>query len=135
MSVEALNPEGLQQSDGYHQIMVGAGSRIVFMSGQIARLPDGTLVGEGDLAAQIEQAYVNVNTAVVAAGGTFDDVAKITLYIVDWSPEKEPAMVDGIIRAAGRLGVDPRKATTLIGVSALMEPALLVEIEATAVLS
>jgi enamine deaminase RidA (YjgF/YER057c/UK114 family) len=135
VSVEPLNPDGLEKSDAYHQVMVGTGSRIVFLSGQVSRLADGSLVGDGDLAAQIEQTYVNVGTAIAAAGGTFDDIAKITIYVVDWTPEKEATLGEGIMRAAMKLGTDPRKATTLVGVAALLDPTLLVEVEATAVLA
>ena len=67
-------------------------------------------------------------------GGSFDDVAKLTLYIVDWSEEKLPALGEGVGRAAARLGVDPIKPVTLLSVSALGEPDLLVEIDAVAVL-
>lgn len=71
MPIEALNPEGLPQSDVYRQIAVATGSRLVFLAGQVARDADGTPVGEGDLAAQIEQAFRNVGTALAAVGGTF----------------------------------------------------------------
>ena len=45
-------------------------------------------MGAGDLAAQVEQAYLNVATALASVGGSFADVAKLTVYVVDWSPEK-----------------------------------------------
>jgi enamine deaminase RidA (YjgF/YER057c/UK114 family) len=61
-------------------------------------------------------------------------VAKLTFYVVDWSPEKMDALGEGVARAAGALGIDPLKAVTLIAVAALAEPDLLVEIEAIAVL-
>lgn len=77
---------------------------------------------------------MNIGTAMVEIGGSFDDVAKLTIYVVDWSPEKLPQLGEGVGRAAERLGVDPLKPITLIGVAALGEPDLLVEVEATAVL-
>ena len=70
----------------------------------------------------------------VPAGGSFDDVAKLTIYVVDWSPDKLPLIGEGVGRAAAKLGVDPTKPITLLGVAALGEPDLLVEVEATAVL-
>jgi len=91
-------------------------------------------VGAGDLATQVEQALRNVATGVTAAGGSFADVAKLTIFVVDWSPDKLAAIGEGVARAAGALGIDPTKAVTLIGVAALAEPDLLVEIAATAVL-
>jgi enamine deaminase RidA (YjgF/YER057c/UK114 family) len=134
MPVELLNPEGLPKPDVYRQVAVATGSRFVFLSGQVARTADGSPVGAGDLAAQVEQALRNVVTGVEAAGGTFADVAKLTVYVVDWSPEKMAAFGEGVGRASAALGIDPTKAVTLLGVSALGEPDLLVEIEAVAVL-
>ncbi len=46
-------------------------------------------------------------TALAAVGGSFDDVAKLTLYVVDWSGDKMTALGEGVKRAAARLGVDP----------------------------
>lgn len=134
MPIELFNPEGIPQPDAYRQVAIATGSRLVFIAGQVARLADGTPVGPADLAAQVEQALVNVNTAIVGVGGTFADIAKLTIYVVDWSPDKMAAFGEGAMRAASRLGVDPLKPVTLIGVAALAEPDLLVEIEATAVL-
>ncbi len=93
-----------------------------------------TPVGEGDLAAQVEQAYLNVAAALDAVGGSFDDVAKLTVYVVDWSPEKLADLGAGVSRAADTIQGDPVRPTTLLGVAALGEPDLLVEVEAVAVL-
>ncbi|MBT2540832.1 RidA family protein [Streptomyces sp. ISL-44] len=86
------------------------------------------------LAAQVEQCYLNIGIALADVGGSFDDVAKLTVYVVDWHPDKMPLLGEGVARAAAKLGVDPVKPITLLGVAALGEPDLLVEIEATAVL-
>ena len=134
MPVQLLNPEGLTQPEDYRHVAIATGTRTVYLSGQVARDADGTQVGAGDLAAQVEQAYLNVATALAAVGGSFDDVAKLTLYVVDWSADKLPKLGEGVERAAGRLGVDPVKPTTLIPVGALAEPDLLVEVDAIAVL-
>jgi len=134
MTIELFNPDGIPQPDVYRQVAVATGSRLVFLSGQVARTADGEPVGVGDLAAQVEQALVNVNTALTGVGGSFADVAKLTLYVVDWEPHKMAAVGDGVGRAAARLGIDPLKAVTLIGVASLAEPDLMIEIEATAVM-
>ncbi|MEV0828400.1 RidA family protein [Nonomuraea rubra] len=134
MTVTLINPDGLPKPDVYRQMSIATGSRLVFLAGQVARDAEGRRVGEGDLAAQVEQAYLNIGTALAAAGGSFDDVAKLTVYVVDWTPDKMPLLGEGIMRAAAKLGVDPVKPITLLGVAALGEPDLLVEVEATAVL-
>lgn len=134
MPIDLFNPEGLTQPDAYRHVAVATGTRMVFIAGQVARLADGTPVGAGDLAAQTEQALCNVATAIEGAGGTFADIGKLTIYVVDWTPEKMDAIGEGAMRAAEQAGIDPTKATTLIGVAALAEPDLLVEIEAIAVL-
>jgi enamine deaminase RidA (YjgF/YER057c/UK114 family) len=134
MPVELINPAGLPTPEHYSQVAVATGSRTVYLAGQVARTADGEPVGPGDLAAQVEQALLNVATGVAAAGGTFDDVAKLTFYVVDWSPEKLAGIGEGAGRAAARLGVSPVKPVTLLGVAALGEPDLLVEVEAIAVL-
>jgi len=134
MTVELVDPAGLPVSEAYAQAAVATGRRTVYLAGQVARDGAGVPVGAGDLAAQVEQAYLNIGTALAGVGGGFDDVAKLTIYVVDWTPDKGQALFEGVARAATRLGIVPRKPTTLIGVAALGEPDLLVEVEATAVL-
>jgi len=134
MTVTLINPDCLPKPDVYRQLSIATGSKLVFLAGQVARDADGRPVGEGDFAAQVEQAYLNIGTALSEIGGSFDDVAKLTIYVVDWSPEKLPLLGEGVGRAAAKLGVDPVKPITLLGVAALGEPDLMVEVEATAVL-
>ena len=134
MTVELLNPIGLPQPEFYRQMAVTTGTRTVYLAGQVARTAAGDQVGPGDLAAQVEQAYLNVATALAAVGGSFDDVAKLTVYVVDWNEHKLPALGEGVGRAAAKLGVDPTKPVTLLSVAALGEPDLLVEVDAIAVL-
>ncbi|WUH98668.1 RidA family protein [Spirillospora sp. NBC_00431] len=134
MAVTLMNPDGLPKPEVYRQVSIATGSRTVYLAGQVARDADGGKVGEGDLAAQAEQALLNVGTAVAAAGGSYDDVAKLTIYVVDWTPDKMDLLGEGIARAAAKMGVDPVKPATLLGIAALAEPDLMIEIEAIAVL-
>jgi len=134
MPITLVNPEALPKVDIYHQVSVATGSRLVFIAGQVAIDADGNPVGKGDFAAQVEQCYLNVGTALAEVGATFDDVAKLTVYLVDWTPDKMPSLVEGVARASARLGVPPAAPLTGIGVVALAEPDLLVEVEATAVI-
>ncbi|MFI6449993.1 RidA family protein [Streptosporangium amethystogenes] len=134
MAITLVNPEGLPKVDIYRQVSVATGSKLVFIAGQVARDADGGRVGEGDLAAQAEQCYLNIGTALAEVGGSFDDVAKLTVYIVDWTPDKMPLLLEGIARASAKLGITSAPPLTGVGVAALAEPDLLVEIEATAVI-
>ena len=134
MTVTLVNPEGLPKVDIYRQVSVASGSRLVFVAGQVARDADGGKVGEGDFAAQVEQCYLNLGTALAEVGGSFDDVVKLTVYLVDWTPDKMPLFVEGVARAAAKLGITPAAPLTGIGVATLAEPDLMVEVEATAVL-
>ncbi|MFJ9800552.1 RidA family protein [Streptomyces wuyuanensis] len=134
MTVRLVNPGGLPEIDSYHQVSVASGSKLVFVAGQVAWDADGAAVGEGDLAAQVEQCYLNVGTALAGVGATFDDVAKLTVYVVDWTPDKMPLFLEGVARAAATLGGTPVPPGTLLGVAALAVPEHLVEIEATAVI-
>jgi len=129
-----INPAGLVTPQGYTHLAVATGSRTVYVSGQVAQDADGNVVGAGDLAAQAEQAFRNVATALAAAGATMADVARTTLYVVDWSPEKMEPLFAGFGRVAAELGIAQPGPTTLIGVAALAAPDLLIEVEVTAVI-
>jgi enamine deaminase RidA (YjgF/YER057c/UK114 family) len=136
VAVETVNPDDLPDPVLYHHIAIATGSRMVFIAGQNARDTQGRPVGPGDLAAQTEQAYLNVAAALTRIGATFDDVAKLTIFVVDWHPDMMPALEDGVARASAKLGIEfPVRTTTLLGVSSLAEPDMLVEVEATAVLA
>ncbi|MGW0749891.1 RidA family protein [Streptomyces sp. NPDC002587] len=134
MTITLVNPEGLPEVDAYQQVSIATGSKLVFIAGQVAWDVKGATVGVGDLAAQVEQCYLNVGTALAGVGGSFDDVAKLTVYVVDWTPDKMPQLMEGLGRAAAKLGVTAAPPASLLGVAALDVPDHLVEIEATAVL-
>lgn len=134
MAVTLVNPDGLPKTDVYRQVSIASGSKLIFIAGQVAWDAEGVTVGAGDLAAQVERCYLNIGTALAAAGGSFDDVAKLTVHVVDWTPDKMPRLLEGISRAAAELGAAPVPPATLLGVAALDVPEHLVEIEAVAVL-
>ncbi|EPH44711.1 RidA family protein [Streptomyces aurantiacus] len=134
MAITLVNPGGLPEIDAYRQVSIATGTKQVFIAGQVAWDADGVTVGEGDLAAQVEQCYLNIGTALAHVGASFHDVAKLTVYVVDWTPDQMPLLLEGITRAATKLGVTPVPPGTLLGVAALDVPEHLVEIEATAVM-
>jgi enamine deaminase RidA (YjgF/YER057c/UK114 family) len=89
---------------------------------------DGVLVGEGDVHAQAVQALENIEHALRAAGATIGDVVRTRIYmtnILEW---------EAVGRAHGRFFGEIRPATTMVEVSRLIGPKMLVEIEAEAIL-
>lgn len=134
MAITLLNPEGMPKVDELHQVAVATGSKMVFIAGQVSWDADGRVVGEGDLAAQLEQCYRNIATALAAVGGSFHDVARLTIYVPDWTPDKWPAVQDGLARVSAMLGFTPLPPITMPGIGAGFTPDILVEVEATAVI-
>lgn len=133
--IETLNPPTLPEPQGFTHVAIASGTRMVFLAGQVAEDTNGELVGAGDLAAQTEQALINVAACLEAAGATFADVAKTTMYVVDWEEAKLEQLVAGTMRAAERLGAPPLVPVTLVPVPRLFSPDHLIEIDSTAVLT
>jgi enamine deaminase RidA (YjgF/YER057c/UK114 family) len=107
------------------------GSKIIYLSGQVGTLEDGTIAG-ATLSEQTAQAFRNIKVALAANGAAVADIAKITFYVVDWDMEKLGGLMEGAVAALGdELSVT---ATTLVGVKSLFEPNWLIEIDVTAVI-
>ncbi|MEV8092257.1 RidA family protein [Streptomyces nigra] len=135
MTVQYVTPEGMLQPVPYHHVAVGTGTKHVHVSGQIARLADGTAVAPGDLAGQVAQALRNTSVGLASAGASFEDVMRLTFYVTRWSPEKIDEFMAGVEAVAGEIGLAlPLPPASLIGVESLFEPDVLVEVEATALL-
>ncbi|MFP7761296.1 RidA family protein [Marisediminicola sp. LYQ134] len=135
MTVHLTSPDSLMQPVPYHHVAVATGARHVHVSGQIARTADARPVAPGDLAGQVAQALRNTHAGLASVGAGFDDVVRLTVYVTDWSPDKIDAFMSGITGVADEIGLRlPLPPASLIGVSYLFEPDVLVEIEATAVL-
>jgi len=134
MTVNLLNPPGHRQDPLYHHVSVASGTRYIHLAGQVAWDEHGQLVAPGDLAGQVAQVLRNVNKGLDAAGATFADVVRITWYAADWHKDKFEAFTAGMARAAHELDI-PTFPASLIGVSILYEPGILIEAEATAVVA
>ena len=135
MAVEHLDPEGAPAVEGIAQVSIGRGSKVVFFSGQIGRLLDGSPAGE-DLRSQTAQALRNLQAIADAAGVTAADITKTTILIKDYDSTRFEEFMAGFgeyIGGGGTIGTIAA-ASTLIGVSALFEPWCQIEIDATAVL-
>ncbi len=100
----------------------------IFVAGQVANDANGVLVGVGDARAQTEQCFKNVEAALQAAGAGWDDVTKITCFLVNAD--------DYAAYAEVRNGIFPENgpASSTVIVTALVRPEMLVEVEAYAVL-
>ncbi|WP_405093108.1 RidA family protein [Micromonospora sp. NBC_01392] len=134
MSVTRFSPDGLQPHTPYHHVAVATGARHIHVSGQIARLGDGTPVAPGDLSGQVAQVLRNTGRALTGADASFDDVVRLTFYVTGWQPELIGPFMAGIESVAEELGLPrPLPPASLIGVDHLFEPDVLVELETTAV--
>jgi enamine deaminase RidA (YjgF/YER057c/UK114 family) len=124
-----LRPAGGRRPSGYSDGIEARG-RLVFVAGQIATTSDGTVAAR-DLGAQVEQALRNVVAVLSAGGADPSHVVRMTWFVTD---------MDEYRRARAHVGEAYRAvmgnhypAMTLVAVTALVDPAARVEIEATAV--
>jgi reactive intermediate/imine deaminase len=101
---------------------------MVFVSGTVAWGPDGKLVGRGDVYAQAKQTLANIEGYLREAGATLKDVVRTRIYLTDIGRWQEVA------RAHREAFGDVRPASSMLEISRLAEPEMLVEIEAVAVL-
>jgi enamine deaminase RidA (YjgF/YER057c/UK114 family) len=129
MTLELINPEDLPTPESYTQVVVAAGTKLIFVAGQVADDAQGKVVAPGDLAAQARQAFANVGRALAAAGARPTQVARITIYVVHFRPEYLPELSEARIAVFG----DHKPADTIVGVETLAEPGHLIEVEAIAV--
>jgi 2-iminobutanoate/2-iminopropanoate deaminase len=128
--VKRINPPELSKPTGYtHIVEVTGPSKTIYVSGQIAFDKNGNLVGPGDMKAQAEQVFKNLQIALDAAGAKFSDIVKMNTYITDMSAA--PAVRDVRARYFG----DTTPASTFVQVSALARPGLMLEVEVIAVVA
>ncbi|MDH4346200.1 MAG: RidA family protein [Thermoleophilia bacterium] len=125
-----IDPAGLHPAPGFSHVAITDGSRVVHLAGQVALAEDFSIVGGADLAAQTEAAMRNVEIALRAAGATWDDVVRRTIYTV--RPTEYEVITAAIDRVTGGAA---HPAQTIVGITGLAVPGLLIEIECTAVLA
>lgn len=132
MSVKHLNPEGMHRNPAFSQaVVVTNPGRTIYIGGQNAVNPQGEIVGKGDLAAQTEQVFTNMETVLAAAGASLHDIVKWTMFIVE-GQDLRP----GLEVFQTHWGPDtPPPAISSAMVASLANPDFLVEIDAVAIIS
>ena len=131
-SVEHLIPEGLHRNQAYSQAVVTTGDvKTVYVGGQNAVDASGEVVGKGDIEAQAEQIFKNLETALAGGGAKLNHVIKWNIYVLQGQPP-QPAF-EVFQRVWGNRPNPPL--ITLLFVSGLAHPDYLAEIDAVAVVS
>jgi 2-iminobutanoate/2-iminopropanoate deaminase len=124
---EEIRVPGLAEPISHYTDAVRAGD-LLFVSGFVPVDGEGRLVGGDDVVAQTRQVFANLAAVLAAAGATFADVVKVTVYLTDI---EDRAHINPVRQDIFR---DARPASTLVEVSALATPGAKVEIDAVALL-
>ena len=129
--VRIINPSTISTPKGYsHVVAIDLGNcTLVIISGQVALDKSGNLVGKDDLVLQAEQVFRNIKECVTSAGGTMNDLVKLSYFMLDVGQIQK-------VREARDRYINTKKppASTLVQVSKLFREDVLIEIEATAVI-
>jgi enamine deaminase RidA (YjgF/YER057c/UK114 family) len=125
---QLANPPELHPAPGFSHVAIAEGTRVVHLAGQVALDREFGIVGSDDLGEQTKAAMRNVQVALTAAGASWDDVVRRTIYTLH--PTEYETITAAIDEVTG--GAD-HPAQTIVGVTGLAVPGLLIEIECTAV--
>ena len=132
MNKQFINPPELNPTNGFTHVVSATAGKTIYVSGQVSVNERAEVVGKGDLRAQVERVFANLTVALASAGATFHDVVKITYFVVDLKSE-HVAHVREVRRKY--LNMEKPPASTLVGISALVVPEWLIEIELVAVVA
>ena len=130
MEKQFLNPKGAFGSPAFSQVATVRGGKTIYVSGQVALDEKGELVGRGDLRAQTRKVFENLELALAAAGAGFENLIKMNYYIVGYRPEHLAPIRE--VRSEYLSRTHP-PASTLVGVEALFQDGVLIEVEGIAV--
>ncbi len=124
---ESYNPDNLWTPFGAFSMVVLQGTgQVVHLKGQVALDASGTIIGGGDMRAQVRQALSNIKTVLATIGGRMSDVISLTHYTTDI----QTFMQTGAIRK--EFFAAPFPVTTTVEIAALYNPELVIEITAVA---
>lgn len=127
--IKYINPDGLSKNHAFTQVVTTQGNgKTIYIGGQDAVNAQGKVVGKGDITEQTEQVMKNLQTALVACGATFDNLVKLSIYIVLGQDVYSGFQVSQ--KFLGHLKNPP--AISVLIVAGLAHPDFLVEIDATA---
>ena len=130
-SIERHNPDGVSKGRitlYNHCVRVTNAAATLYLAGQLARDENGQTVGVGDIRAQTEQVIKNLRTILRAEGGDLENLVKVTVFTTDMR------FFDAISEVRRRYFTGNLPASTMVEVSKLAQPDLLIEIEGVAVL-
>ena len=132
MPIARLNRPGLHPTPGYHHVTVVPAGRTAHLAGQCPLDAEGRLVGEGDLARQVDQVVANTLAALAAVGARPDDVVRTQILVA--SDGRDDLAATWTQLRASPLADAFTTASTLVGVARLGYPGQLVELDVTAAL-
>ena len=134
MDRQYVNPKALGAPPRFysHAVSIEGPAKLVYVSGQVSMDPDGKVVGIGDMRAQSEQVFKNLTQVLRAAGAGWDDVIKMNSYMVGLNAGNVAAYREG---RSSHLKAKRPPASTLVGVTSLVQPELLLEVEVVAAIA
>lgn len=129
-NVQHLNPDTLPRNPGFTQTVIVTGNaKTIYVGGQDALNAAGEVVGVGDIAAQTEQIFTNIEAALAAAGAGLEHIIKWNVYVVQGQPLEPPFKV-----FQRRWGLRPNPPViSMMYVAGLAHPEFLCEMDAIAV--
>ncbi|GAA4297448.1 RidA family protein [Actinomadura luteofluorescens] len=130
MTRQQVHTDDLSRPSGHFSqaIVREARGRLVFVSGMTARGADGAVVAPGDIEAQTRQVCDNLVRAMEAAGGSLDDIVRVDVYV------RNMEHFEQIHKVRREYFGSPPPASTLVEVTKMVSPEMLIEINAIAVL-
>ncbi|GAC1399433.1 MAG: RidA family protein [Ktedonobacteraceae bacterium] len=132
MEKAIINPPTLAHPSGFNHGIAVTGGRLLFLAGQTASDKEGRIIAPGDLVAQYEQILRNLRTVVEAAGGTMQNIVKITIFVSD--RDDYLAHLQPLGKAHQAFFGSYYPATALLEISRFFQDEALIEIEGIAVL-